>query len=145
MGPRHIVGQGLAKTSNKVSLDHKIKLKKRLAKAYRKAGIAADERPTSPEAQVKKPMRTTALRIHQSHKPDPLRAARDAQQRYAREMEEEQARKDAEIDEAKRKKEEQIQSRKDKKKKMNARTRKGQPVLSNHIDNLLEKIQKTMS
>lgn len=155
---RKPVGQGLSKSSSKVTLEHKIKLKKRLAKAYAKLDNSEEG---GHEHQVSEPEHSFSNKSynrdhqrggnrpkktvqHQSHKPDPMMAARQAQAQAEAQRAEEQARKDADIEAALKRKAEAQQARKDKKIKMMARTRKGQPVLSNQIDGLLQRIQKNM-
>lgn len=163
---RRPVGQGVRKAANRVTLDHKIKLKKRLAKAYKKYDQQDPDQPELPEPEMVESIETalhvparqkfiTATKApyqgraphvqHQLHKPDPLKAAREAQARAEAERAAEQLRRDTEIAEIQRRKAESQQARRDKKKKMTARTKKGQPVLSNQIDNLLAKIQSNYS
>lgn len=136
------VGQGLKKASSKVTLEHKIKLKKRLAKAYKQTEqtgpVETDFTPSLPQEPPRRPKAVH----HQVHKPDPLQRARQNQARHAAALAEEQARKDAEINAVLQRKAEAQAARKEQHRKLTAKTRKGQPVLSNQIDNLLARIQK---
>lgn len=164
---RKPVGQGANKAANKISLEHKIKLKKRLAKAYKKTGLDHEDEedldvPKSPQpAMVQavnsildtdsraRPKLLTATHVkarkairHQDAKPDPLKAARDQQRSHKERLAEEQARREAEIQERISRAKIARAARKNSRRRMNARTQKGQPVLSNQIDALLAKIQK---
>lgn len=160
------MGQGAAKMANKISLEHKIKLKKRLAKAYKRSGLDQEQEkdldtPRSPYPHILEavnqvlttqptPKILTATHVvkqqrHQDHKPDPLKSARHQQLSYKQRLAQEEAQKEAEIQERISKGKIAKAARKETRKKMNARTKKGQPVLSNQIDQLLSKIQKNMS
>lgn len=156
----------MRKAANTVTLDHKIMLKKRLAKAYKKIDhqpIEQFDEPASPVQQRRRPARkeaesssddedadidgnlnqiTPKVVKHQTHKPDPLRDARLNQASIQAAREADRTRRETEIAEALAKKAAAQKARLDKKKMLTKNTRKGQPVLSNQIDSLLEKIQK---
>jgi hypothetical protein len=164
---RKPVGQGANKAANKISLEHKIKLKKRLAKAYKRAGLGHDEEdlavPHSPQPEMVQavssildagsqagPRLLTATHArprapirHQDAKPDPLKAARDQQRSYKERLAEEQAKREAEMQERIARAKIAKAARKNSRRRMNARTPKGQPVLANQIDALLGRIQKS--
>ncbi|KAJ2710264.1 hypothetical protein H4R19_003831 [Coemansia spiralis] len=63
----------------------------------------------------------------------------------AKQREEERLRRAAEIRQAEARRQESARLRKEQRRKHNARTQRGQPVLSNQIAGLLEKLQKKQS
>ena len=130
----------------KDQLAHKIRLKKQLAKAYKSEPAASTPKPVYDQeeesADQSAVAKDTAKRPrHQQTKPDRFQEARSRHQQLLEERAAAQQAKDEAI-RAKEAARTAAQQRRASQRRalMNSRTRKGQPVLSRHIDHLLEKI-----
>lgn len=115
----------------KKDVDHRQALRKRLAKAYKKRGLADEDESRSNKHH------------HSDHRPDPAAKLRLQAQELKSRHESEKQRALEVAKEIKERRSLQEKKREDRHRVFTSRTSKGQPKLSNQIGILLDKIQKS--
>src|ERR1700733_12520929 len=111
-------------------LEHKIKLKKRLSRALKQIPKAIDDRTTVD-------VTNNRGNTHMEVRPDRMKAFLRAQAENLEARKAERELKEREINERAQARREQIHKRQETRRKLNRRTDKGQPILANHVENLL--------
>ncbi|KAI9503315.1 hypothetical protein BX070DRAFT_225176 [Coemansia spiralis] len=103
----------------------------------------SSEREVPSKRKIGKDFATGAKNLKRKPRANPFKDIMEEREQTRKQREEEQRSRGKEIERAKRQRDKHLHVRKEKRKKHNARTSRGQPVLSNQINDLLTKIKKS--